>query len=45
MSEPRYCGWAGCLCVVCCQIEDACATCELRPENAGAGQEEAEDQA
>lgn len=29
-KEPRYCEWAGCVCVVCCQIEHACEDCELR---------------
>ena len=32
MREPIYCEWAGCVCVVCCQIEGACIDCDLRLE-------------
>lgn len=29
LIEPRYCSLAGCVCVVCVQLDDGCSTCEL----------------
>ena len=29
MNEPRYCSLAGCVCVVCAQVDDGCRSCEL----------------